>query len=152
MLHRRRGRRYQALRASRFTTNYCGSTAALWPMLPGDDFKSHYIDHLLKTWNRNYSKQFDSITSLYDSGIKFHIDEIISVKYLCSQDDDGAILKIWNQVILWHKFNAQLLLGSENSSKGAAPDPAKVVVLHRGDSPRKSKLCSQCCQLQHWYD
>mmetsp|Transcript_27522 Transcript_27522/g.31515 ORF Transcript_27522/g.31515 Transcript_27522/m.31515 type:complete len:362 (+) Transcript_27522:110-1195(+) len=124
---RRRTRRAEALRRYKFTSNYCGSTAALWPMLPGDDFQIHYIGHLLDTWNRNYSNQFDSISSLYDSGIKFHIDEIISVKYLCSQDDDGAILKIWNQVILWHKFNAQLLLGPENSSKGAAVDPAKVV-------------------------
>jgi len=103
----------------------CGSTGSLWPMIPGDDFQNEYTHDLLQTWNDRYPEdRHDTITSLYESKIVFHIDEIILVWFLSLRDD--LIPSVWNQVILWHKFNVRLLLSSENQSKGRKVDQAKV--------------------------
>lgn len=128
LVRRRKCRRFQAFRsATGFITNYCGSTEALWNILPGESFQEKYCDYLLGTWNKNYpNEQFDTIEELFASNIEFHIDEIVSVWYLLLRDDDDFLHHIWNQVILWHKFNAQLLKGPENQSKGKEVDQATV--------------------------
>lgn len=125
MLDRRRNRRriiFTSLGVKK--SNYANSTLALWPMLDDEDPKEVFINPLVQTFNQNYHdillQKFETIDDLHDWYLT-QINEKIPCSFMVKAETLKK-LHVWCEIMLWSKFNAQLLTPHDNNSKHAKVD------------------------------
>ncbi len=122
MLKRRRGRRRDVFMSlGKKDSNYANSTLALWPMRDDEDTHEVFVKPLVATWNVNYyNDDFDDIDELHENVVT-NIDEICPCKFMMDQNIIER-LGVYAELILWSKFNAQLLTPGDNRQKHAKVD------------------------------